>query len=98
LESKKQLGFFFHNISYRFLNIFLFLQVITPTRSFVLGAETRREMEDWLTALKTASSREFFEPGLLDQNDFLAGHHNWYGYDYDMAYKRNFNFRSTSSG
>ncbi|XP_055606025.1 diacylglycerol kinase eta-like isoform X2 [Uranotaenia lowii] len=35
-------------------------------------------MEDWLHALKAASSREFFEPGPPDQHDFLSGHHNWY--------------------
>ncbi|XP_065091396.1 diacylglycerol kinase eta [Ochlerotatus camptorhynchus] len=53
-------------------------QLITPTRSLVLCAENRREMEDWLHALKAASSREFFEPGPPDQHDFLSGHHNWY--------------------
>ncbi|XP_052868545.1 diacylglycerol kinase eta [Anopheles cruzii] len=53
-------------------------QLITPTRSLVLGAESRREMEDWLQALKAASAREFFEPGPPDQHDFLSGHHHWY--------------------
>lgn len=57
--------------------LFVF-QLITPHRSLVLCAENRREMEDWLQALKTASAREFFEPGPLDQHDFLSGHHNWY--------------------
>lgn len=52
-------------------------QLITPTRSIVMGAENRREMEEWLHALKVASSREFFEPGPPDQNDFLSGHHHW---------------------
>ncbi|XP_055374995.1 diacylglycerol kinase eta isoform X2 [Condylostylus longicornis] len=52
-------------------------QVITPTRSLVLCAESRREMEDWLSALKTASSREYFESG-LEQHDFLSNHHHWY--------------------
>uniref|UniRef100_A0A182K3J2 Diacylglycerol kinase n=1 Tax=Anopheles christyi TaxID=43041 RepID=A0A182K3J2_9DIPT len=54
------------------------LQLITPTRSLVLCAESRREMEDWLQALKAASAREFFEPGPPDQHDFLSGHHHWY--------------------
>ncbi|XP_049284283.1 diacylglycerol kinase eta [Anopheles funestus] len=53
-------------------------QLITPTRSLVLCAESRREMEDWLQALKAASAREFFEPGPPDQHDFLSGHHHWY--------------------
>lgn len=35
-------------------------------------------MEDWLTALKTASQREYFEPGPQDQHDFLSNHHHWY--------------------
>uniref|UniRef100_A0A182VRY3 Diacylglycerol kinase n=1 Tax=Anopheles minimus TaxID=112268 RepID=A0A182VRY3_9DIPT len=52
--------------------------LITPTRSLVLCAESRREMEDWLQALKAASAREFFEPGPPDQHDFLSGHHHWY--------------------
>ncbi|KAG4078409.1 hypothetical protein HA402_013120 [Bradysia odoriphaga] len=35
-------------------------------------------MEDWLAAMKAASTREFFEPGPLDQHDFLSNHHHWY--------------------
>ncbi|XP_053691122.1 diacylglycerol kinase eta [Sabethes cyaneus] len=35
-------------------------------------------MEDWLQALKVASTREFFEAGPPDQHDFLSGHHHWY--------------------
>lgn len=35
-------------------------------------------MEDWLSALKAASAREFFEPGPPDQHDFLSNHHHWY--------------------
>lgn len=56
----------------------IYFQVITPTRSLVLCAESRREMEDWLAAMKAASTREFFEPGPLDQHDFLSNHHHWY--------------------
>lgn len=54
------------------------LQLITTTRSLVLCAESRREMEDWLTALKAASLREYYEPGLNDTQDFLSNHHHWY--------------------
>lgn len=35
-------------------------------------------MEDWLAALKAASLREYYEPGLTDTQDFLANHHHWY--------------------
>lgn len=60
------------------VNANYFFQVITPTRSLVLCAESRREMEDWLAAMKAASTSEFFEPGPLDQHDFLSNHHHWY--------------------
>ncbi|XP_063914005.1 diacylglycerol kinase eta isoform X4 [Zophobas morio] len=50
-------------------------QVITPFRSLVLCAESRREMEDWLGALTAASQRRFHEP---DQPDCLSGYHHWY--------------------
>ncbi|GJQ87044.1 hypothetical protein Trydic_g6803 [Trypoxylus dichotomus] len=50
-------------------------QVITPFRSLVLCAESRREMEDWLGALTAASKRRFHEP---DQPDCLSGYHHWY--------------------
>lgn len=56
---------------------FLLFQLITTTRSLVLCAESRREMEDWLAALKAASLREYYEPGLTDTQDFLANHHHW---------------------
>jgi hypothetical protein len=49
--------------------------VITPFRSLVLCAESRREMEDWLGALTAASQRRFHEP---DQPDCLSGYHHWY--------------------
>lgn len=54
-------------------------QIITPTRSLVLGAENRKEMEDWCQAMKAAAAtRDFFDPTPPDQHDFLAGHHHWY--------------------
>lgn len=45
-------------------------QVITPSRSLVLCAETRRDMEEWLSALKGAV------PG--GPPDMLNGDHHWY--------------------
>lgn len=35
----------------------IWFQLITTTRSLVLCADSRREMEDWLAALKAASLR-----------------------------------------
>lgn len=79
---------FFHPVirfvSYNFAlkchatSLFLSFQLITTTRSLVLCAESRREMEDWLTALKAASLREYYEPGLTETQDFLSNHHHWY--------------------
>ena len=37
------------------------LQVITPSRNLVLCAESRREMEEWINALKMAASKEYYE-------------------------------------
>ena len=44
----------------------------------MLGAENRKEMEDWCQVLKTAATREFFDPIPSDQHDFLSGNHHWY--------------------
>ncbi|XP_045471962.1 diacylglycerol kinase eta isoform X2 [Harmonia axyridis] len=46
-------------------------QVITPYRSLVLCAESRREMEEWLAAFNTSSQTQ-------DQADLLSGRHHWY--------------------
>lgn len=47
------------------MNSFLFLfQVITPFRNLVLCAESRREMEEWISALKTAAKKEFYDVSL----------------------------------
>ncbi|XP_044751269.1 diacylglycerol kinase eta isoform X2 [Coccinella septempunctata] len=46
-------------------------QVITPYRSLVLCADSRREMEEWLAAFSTASQTQ-------DQTDLLSGRHHWY--------------------
>ncbi|XP_052130454.1 diacylglycerol kinase eta-like [Frankliniella occidentalis] len=57
-------------------------QVISPCRRLALAAETRCLMEEWVSALKTASHRpgtrigNDFEGG--DQHDFLSGQHHWY--------------------
>ncbi|XP_013118345.1 diacylglycerol kinase eta isoform X1 [Stomoxys calcitrans] len=55
-------------------------QVITPTRSLVLCAESRREMEDWLGSLKSASipPRSRGDSFFIEQHDIFANHHHWY--------------------
>ncbi|CAE1169525.1 dgkA [Acanthosepion pharaonis] len=40
-------------------------QVITPFRNLILCAESRKEMEDWITAIKTASSNEYYDVSFL---------------------------------
>lgn len=39
----------------------LSLQVITPFRRLILCAENRKEMEDWISSLKSVQSREHYE-------------------------------------
>ncbi|XP_032593340.1 diacylglycerol kinase eta isoform X1 [Drosophila grimshawi] len=55
-------------------------QIITPTRSVVLCADSRRDMEDWLGSLKaaTAPQRPRGDSILIDQHDILSNHHHWY--------------------
>ncbi|XP_078312935.1 diacylglycerol kinase delta-like isoform X5 [Crassostrea virginica] len=52
-------------------------QVITPFRNLVLCADSRREMEEWITALKTATNKEFYD-GNASQREMMSGQHNWY--------------------
>ena len=40
---------------------YLSLQVITPFRRLILCAENRKEMEDWISSLKSVQSREHYE-------------------------------------
>ncbi|XP_014665282.1 PREDICTED: diacylglycerol kinase delta-like [Priapulus caudatus] len=50
--------------------------VITPFRSLILCADSRKEMEDWIAALRSAGNREFYDPN-MEHPDF-SGQHNWY--------------------
>ncbi|KAK3094795.1 hypothetical protein FSP39_006352 [Pinctada imbricata] len=52
-------------------------QVITPFRNLVLCADSRREMEEWITALKTAANKEYYD-GNASQREMMSGQHNWY--------------------
>ena len=37
------------------------LQVITPFRTLVLSTDTRKDMEEWISAFKSVANREFYE-------------------------------------
>ncbi|XP_071838981.1 diacylglycerol kinase delta-like isoform X3 [Apostichopus japonicus] len=52
-------------------------RVITPFRSLILCAYTRKEMEEWISALKSVANKDFYEPG-EHMRDMLSGMHNWY--------------------
>ncbi|XP_078067355.1 diacylglycerol kinase eta-like isoform X1 [Mustelus asterias] len=51
--------------------------VITPFRKLILCAENRKEMEDWITALKSVQKLENYEANQLNMEHF-SGMHNWY--------------------
>ncbi|KAH3810599.1 hypothetical protein DPMN_138992, partial [Dreissena polymorpha] len=51
--------------------------VITPFRNLVLCAESRKEMEEWISALKQSSKRQYVE-GNDSQREMMSGLHNWY--------------------
>ncbi|XP_043927637.1 diacylglycerol kinase eta [Protopterus annectens] len=51
--------------------------IITPFRRLILCAENRKEMEDWITALKSVQSREHYETAQFNVEHF-SGMHNWY--------------------
>uniref|UniRef100_A0A452UFR8 Diacylglycerol kinase n=1 Tax=Ursus maritimus TaxID=29073 RepID=A0A452UFR8_URSMA len=51
--------------------------VITPCRKLILCADNRKEMEEWIAALKTIQNREHFEPTQYSMDHF-SGMHNWY--------------------
>uniref|UniRef100_A0A3Q0REK9 Diacylglycerol kinase n=1 Tax=Amphilophus citrinellus TaxID=61819 RepID=A0A3Q0REK9_AMPCI len=55
----------------------LCLQVITPFRRLILCAENRKEMEDWISSLKSVQSREHYETAQFNVEHF-SGMHNWY--------------------
>ncbi|XP_043913418.1 diacylglycerol kinase eta-like isoform X2 [Protopterus annectens] len=51
--------------------------VITPFRRLILCAESRKEMEDWITSLKSAQKSENYEAIQYNMEHF-SGIHNWY--------------------
>lgn len=49
-----------------FLNIYKFcfvLQIITPFHNLILCADSRKEMDEWLGAIKSVRNGEFYEVG-----------------------------------
>ncbi|XP_072035014.1 diacylglycerol kinase delta-like isoform X2 [Amphiura filiformis] len=56
-------------------------RVITPFRTLILCADSRKEMEDWISALRSASNKDFYEEGEHMQ-DMLSGMHNWYAFSH----------------
>uniref|UniRef100_A0A4W5MLH4 diacylglycerol kinase (ATP) n=1 Tax=Hucho hucho TaxID=62062 RepID=A0A4W5MLH4_9TELE len=52
-------------------------EVITPFRKLMLCAESRKEMEDWIGALKSVQKWETYEASLFNMEHF-SGMHNWY--------------------
>ncbi|KAI7801002.1 putative diacylglycerol kinase delta, partial [Triplophysa rosa] len=51
--------------------------VITPCRRLILCAENRKDMEEWIAALKSVQNRAHFESTQLSMDHF-SGMHNWY--------------------
>ncbi|XP_055868599.1 diacylglycerol kinase delta-like isoform X5 [Biomphalaria glabrata] len=53
-------------------------QVITPSRNIIVCADSRREMEEWINALKMAANKEYYEQGQTSHTEMMSGQHNWY--------------------
>ncbi|KAM6178210.1 diacylglycerol kinase eta [Rhynchocyon petersi] len=51
--------------------------IITPFRRLMLCADSRKEMEDWISCLKSVQTREPFEVAQFNVEHF-SGMHNWY--------------------
>uniref|UniRef100_A0A8C4GDZ9 Diacylglycerol kinase n=1 Tax=Dicentrarchus labrax TaxID=13489 RepID=A0A8C4GDZ9_DICLA len=52
--------------------------VITPFRKLMLCAESRKEMEDWISALKSVQKWETYEVASQFNMEHFSGMHNWY--------------------
>ncbi|XP_016013638.2 diacylglycerol kinase eta isoform X2 [Rousettus aegyptiacus] len=51
--------------------------IITPFRRLMLCAESRKDMEDWISSLKSVQTREPYEVAQFTVEHF-SGMHNWY--------------------
>lgn len=56
--------------------------VITAFQNINLSADSRKEMEEWISCLKSVGSRTCSQSDLLDR---LSGAHNWYMYSCSHA-------------
>ncbi|XP_029372868.1 diacylglycerol kinase delta-like isoform X1 [Echeneis naucrates] len=51
--------------------------VITPCRRLILCADNRKEMEEWMAALRSVQNRQNYESTQYSMDHF-SGMHNWY--------------------
>ncbi|XP_072318095.1 diacylglycerol kinase delta isoform X2 [Eucyclogobius newberryi] len=51
--------------------------VITPCRRLILCADSRKEMEEWISALRSVQSQDNYETTQLSMDHF-SGMHNWF--------------------
>ncbi|XP_075425733.1 diacylglycerol kinase delta isoform X2 [Ascaphus truei] len=51
--------------------------VFTPFRKLILSADNRKDMEEWMAALKSVQNHELFESAQYSMDHF-SGMHNWY--------------------
>ncbi|XP_056140027.1 diacylglycerol kinase delta-like isoform X1 [Lampris incognitus] len=51
--------------------------IITPCRRLILCAENRKEMEEWMTALRSVQNPENYQSTQYSMDHF-SGMHNWY--------------------
>ncbi|XP_029700061.1 LOW QUALITY PROTEIN: diacylglycerol kinase delta-like [Takifugu rubripes] len=51
--------------------------VITPCRHLILCADNRKEMEEWMAALRSVQNRQNYESTQYSMDHF-SGMHNWY--------------------
>ncbi|XP_061682888.1 diacylglycerol kinase delta-like isoform X5 [Syngnathoides biaculeatus] len=51
--------------------------VITPCRRLILCADNRKEMEEWISALRSVQNRQNYESTQYSMDHF-SGTHNWY--------------------
>ncbi|XP_022246674.1 LOW QUALITY PROTEIN: diacylglycerol kinase eta-like [Limulus polyphemus] len=51
-------------------------QLITPFRQLFLCADSRKDMEAWISALKNVGNKHFYEE--TENHDFMSGEHHWF--------------------
>uniref|UniRef100_H2YKX6 Diacylglycerol kinase n=1 Tax=Ciona savignyi TaxID=51511 RepID=H2YKX6_CIOSA len=58
-------------------NVNCSFSIIGPFSKLILCAESRSEMDEWISAFKAVRSREFYSPHQVYMDNFTDGH-NWY--------------------